>query len=678
MAQSGFTPIQLYRSSTAAAAPTAGNLADGELAINTTDEKLYFKNAGGTVKLLASSASATGTVSSVDGSGGTTGLTLTGGPITTTGTLTLGGTLAVANGGTGGTTASAARTNLGATTIGANLFTLTNPSAVTFPRFNADNTVSALDAATFRTAIGAGTGGGSVTSVAFSGGTTGLTVTGSPITTSGTITLAGTLAVAIGGTGVPTSSGSGSVVRSTSPTLSTPVLGAASATSITNALGAVGTPSYTFTGDTNTGIYSPGADTIAFVEGGVEAMRIDSSGNVGIGVTPSAWWSGIKALQVGVRGAVLSSTTTATLSYNSFFDGTNFKYIATDFAVEYRQSNNNGSHAWFIAPSGTAGANITFTQAMTLDASGNLGIGGTPSTKLDVAATGGMMRIGGASGNNLIQTYTSSGTTGLGLWAGGQSRLYSTTDLYFSTGATLTTASPSGYSDNMILTSTGNLGVGTTSPAARLHAVNSGLAGQLRLQDVTTDATAKNGVMGGAHYTNAQAPVLGMWISSTSTSNVVYVGGGLGALNAATSIQFFTAGSNTTATGTLQAAITSAGYLEATYSDKVVALGNSGTATTINLAQGNVFTATLTGNCTFTLSGSNASSSRGSSFTLILTNDGTAGRTVAWAGGNFRFPGGAASLSRTTTANAVDIWVFFTPDNGTTWYGNISMKNMIA
>lgn len=62
MAQTGFTPIQLYRTTTASATPTAGNLADGELAINTTDEKLYFKNAGGTVKLLASSAGASGDV----------------------------------------------------------------------------------------------------------------------------------------------------------------------------------------------------------------------------------------------------------------------------------------------------------------------------------------------------------------------------------------------------------------------------------------------------------------------------------------------------------------------------------------------------------------------------------------------------------------------------------------
>uniref|UniRef100_UPI004048818E beta strand repeat-containing protein n=1 Tax=Algoriphagus sp. TaxID=1872435 RepID=UPI004048818E len=66
------------------------------------------------------------------------------------------GTLPVANGGTGATTVAAARTNLGATTVGGNLFTLTNPSAITFPRVNADNTISALSASDFRTAIGIG------------------------------------------------------------------------------------------------------------------------------------------------------------------------------------------------------------------------------------------------------------------------------------------------------------------------------------------------------------------------------------------------------------------------------------------------------------------------------------------------------------------------------------------
>ena len=238
---------------------------------------------------------------------------------------------------------------------------------------------------------------GTVTSVDVSGGSTGLTTSGGPITTSGTITLAGTLAVANGGTGGTTSTGSGAVVLATSPVLVTPNIGVASATNIVASLGAAATPAYTFTGDLDTGMWSPGANTLAFSTSGVEAARL-----------------------------------------------------------------------------------------------------------------------------------------------------------------------------------------------------------------------------------------------------------------------------------------TSVGYLEAIYSDRVVALGNSGTATSIDLRQGNVFTATLTGNCTFTLTNSNANSNRGTSFTLILTNDATAGRTVAWAGGTFRFPGGAATLGRTTTANAVDIWVFFTPNNGTTWYGNISMKNLLA
>jgi len=92
------------------------------------------------------------------------------------------------DGGATGLTASTGRTSLGATTVGGNLFTLTNPSAVTFVRLNADNTVSALSASDFRTAIGAGTSSttGTVTSVDMSV-PTGLSVSGNPVTSSGTL-----------------------------------------------------------------------------------------------------------------------------------------------------------------------------------------------------------------------------------------------------------------------------------------------------------------------------------------------------------------------------------------------------------------------------------------------------------------------------------------------------------
>jgi hypothetical protein len=148
---------------------------------------------------------------------------------------------------------------------------------------------------------------------------------------------------------------------------------------------------------------------------------------------------------------------------------------------------------------------------------------------------------------------------------------------------------------------------------------------------------------------------------STVATNGMY-------LSAANTLNFSTNSTN-------RLTLTSAGYTQpVAYADTVVALGNTGTAAPITCTSGNVFTATLTGNCTFTVSAPIATGS--SSFTLILTNDGTAGRTVAWAGGTFKFPNGSASLARTTAAGGVDIWVFFTPDGGTTWYGNISMKNM--
>jgi hypothetical protein len=186
-----------------------------------------------------------GTVTSVDASGGTTGMTFTGGPITASGTLTLGGTLGVANGGTGltatptngqlaigngtGYTLAALTAGTGVSVTNAagsitiantapdQVVSLTAGTAIgvtgTYPSFTINNT--APDQVVSLTGAGAtsvsGTypnftisstaGTGTVTSVDVSGGTSGLTFTGGPVTTSGTITLAGTLAVANGGTG---------------------------------------------------------------------------------------------------------------------------------------------------------------------------------------------------------------------------------------------------------------------------------------------------------------------------------------------------------------------------------------------------------------------------------------------------------------------------------------------
>ena len=159
---------------------------------------------------VLSSTAGGGSVTSVSGSGGSTGLTLNGGPITGSGTLTVAGTLAIASGGTGATTSAGAKTNLG----------ITGPitgSGLTMSTAKLLGRTTAATGAIEEMAIGTGlslsggalsstvtSSGGTVTSVSGSGGSTGLTLTGGPITGSGTLTVGGTLAIASGGTGATT------------------------------------------------------------------------------------------------------------------------------------------------------------------------------------------------------------------------------------------------------------------------------------------------------------------------------------------------------------------------------------------------------------------------------------------------------------------------------------------
>jgi hypothetical protein len=274
----------------------------------------------------------------------------------------------------------------------------------------------------------------------------------------------------------------GTTFTSGAHTLSTGVL--------TVPAGSAAAPSITTTGDTNTGIFFPAADTIAFTEGGAESMRINSSGNVGIsegnaptqvlslyrsgstnaimsagnsntglngtlfgvdtagngiinqtqafatifstsnterlrldssgnlglGVTPSAW-SGFRALQIGGTTSLWSSTSGNSSSFytnNGYFNGSNRIYLTNGFASEYIQG--SGQHIWYTAASGTAGGTISFTQAMTLDASGNLGIGtSSPTVPLEVQSnsggTGVIIRGRASANSGTLRFYANNGTT---------------------------------------------------------------------------------------------------------------------------------------------------------------------------------------------------------------------------------------------------------------------------
>ena len=143
--------------------------------------------------------------------------------------------------------------------------------------------------------------------------------------------------------------------------------------------GTAGTPAIQGN-DADTGMLFPAANTIALSTGGSERLRLDSSGNLGLGVTPSAWdtSAGTRALQVN-QSALVSFSSSSELYANAYFDGAAHRYITTGIAAtRYSQTQGTlGNFRWFTAPSGTAGNAISFTQAMTLDASGNLGVNAT-------------------------------------------------------------------------------------------------------------------------------------------------------------------------------------------------------------------------------------------------------------------------------------------------------------
>lgn len=130
------------------------------------------------------------------------------------------------------------------------------------------------------------------------------------------------------------------------------------------------------------GFYFVAGGGVQFVAGGANRMLLTSSGNLGIGVTPSAANLPTLEMQYGLFNGTSEVNISQNVVYNS-----GFKYGANGFATRYYQG--NGNHQWFNASSGTAGNVVTFTQAMTLNASGRLGIGtASPDAPLQVAATG--------------------------------------------------------------------------------------------------------------------------------------------------------------------------------------------------------------------------------------------------------------------------------------------------
>jgi hypothetical protein len=125
-----------------------------------------------------------------------------------------------------------------------------------------------------------------------------------------------------------------------------------------------------------TGIRVPSANTLVAYNGGVERVRVDSSGNLGLGYTPSAWY-GYKAIQysngTNAHGSLAIGSYTSQsimdLSTNYYNDATTGDtYIGAGYSAKYRQY--AGKHIFYVAPSGSAGGAISYNTMMQIDNNG--------------------------------------------------------------------------------------------------------------------------------------------------------------------------------------------------------------------------------------------------------------------------------------------------------------------
>jgi hypothetical protein len=143
-----------------------------------------------------------------------------------------------------------------------------------------------------------------------------------------------------------------------------------------------------------------------------EVGRFDSAGNLGLGVAPSAWGSSSSAFQNSAGSIWRFSNDNIYFGQNYYFNGTNRIYSTTNNATEYQQG--SGLHRWFNAPSGTAGDAISFTQAMTLDASGQLLVGktsgGTGTAGVELIPSGGVFATRASNLVLLVNRLTDDGT----------------------------------------------------------------------------------------------------------------------------------------------------------------------------------------------------------------------------------------------------------------------------
>jgi hypothetical protein len=484
MAQTSYTPIQLYYSTTAAAVPLNTNLASGELAINITDGLLFYKDNGGTVqkigyKLTPTTAGGTGLTSFTNG-----GIVYA----SSTSALSTGSALVFDGTNLGlGVTPSAWSTfkvlefpggiHMGAYTGSNNVFLGGNCY------FNGSSWIYKATGAAARHQINAFDGSFYWYSAA--SGTAGSAIT---FSTPMLLDASGNLGI---GTSSPAAKLESFITSTSTPALRLRYNSSSYyADHLMDGNGNYVIKAPTANGVTSGNVLLQAGGSLYLYTNNAEAARIDSSGNLGLGVTPSAWNSVYRAVQIGLASCISGRTDQAETQIvsNAFRTSTGaYKYISTDFASRIELG--SGAVYFFNAPSGTAGNAITFTQAMTLDASGRLGIGTTtPDRKLTLlvspstAGDDGYKISDGTRASTFARTGATYSYQGVGV---NSTLLYSSNTLCLLADGSSVLSFHNGNGETARIDSSGNLLVGATSNPAGVRLVIGGTSSSARVEPAT-------------------------------------------------------------------------------------------------------------------------------------------------------------------------------------------------
>ena len=244
-------------------------------------------------------------------------------------------------------------------------------------------------------------------------------------------------------------------INRNNPTRTLDILGGTGIGTVLKLEGAAGTTTYlqlAYNGATNAQsgyIGYNSSSQMQFFTNDTLRATLDASGNLGLGVTPSAWNSNYKAINIGNAGFIYGRSVSdqTAIGTNWYRDGAGaYLYQSNGYATYYEQS--GGTHYWSTAASGTAGNAITFTQAMTLDASGNLGLGIATGFNA-ISGTETTLQIAGGNVASLYLNSTASNKWALFANASGSLGVYNLT------ASTIP----------LLINSSGNLGLGVTPSA---------------------------------------------------------------------------------------------------------------------------------------------------------------------------------------------------------------------